>query len=90
MVNGKVPAERKGVRTVPIFDAIDIDHYVLCVLHIQIGAINGVYDNLVAELQAGCEVFTEEYIEAEKQFDKATQVMKVARDHQRQFKQTHM
>jgi hypothetical protein len=88
-VNKKIAAERKGVRTVPIFDAIDIDHYVPCVLHMQIGAVNGVYENMVAESQAGCEVFTEEYYELEKQYDKAKHDMRVARDNQREFEQMH-
>jgi hypothetical protein len=42
-----------------IFDAIDFDHFVLQVLHILLGLANNVYDNIVAECQAGYEYFAD-------------------------------
>ena len=48
-----------------LFDAVDIDHFIMPVLHLSLGLVNGVYKNLVAECQAGYEAFTEEYYELE-------------------------
>jgi hypothetical protein len=59
--------QRKGFKTdlELLFDAVDIDHFIVPVLHLSLGLVNGVYKNLVAECQAGYEAFTEEYYELE-------------------------
>jgi hypothetical protein len=49
-----------------LFPAVDIDHFVLSVLHVLLGHGNCIYDNLIAELQAGYEVFSDAHVELEK------------------------
>jgi hypothetical protein len=44
--------ERQGVKEVPIFDAVDVDHYGMPVLHLTIGIVNAILDHLVEEMQA--------------------------------------
>jgi hypothetical protein len=44
-----------GVKESPIFDAIDIDHYVMPGLDMLIGKGYGSLDNLMAEVQAAAE-----------------------------------
>ena len=60
-VRNKVACEVLGVKMVPIFDAIDVDHYVIPVLHLTIGLVNDVLDHLVSECQAAAEEFTQRY-----------------------------
>jgi hypothetical protein len=59
------PFERKGCKIDHelMFDAIDFDHFVLPVL---LGLANDIYKNLLAELQAGYEAYTDEYVEPER------------------------
>jgi hypothetical protein len=64
-VRKKVPREVLGVKTAPILDAVDVDHYVVPVLHLTIGLVNDVLDHLVAECQAAGEEFTGEYYKLE-------------------------
>ena len=64
-VKNKVAREVLGVKTVPIFDAVDVDHYVIPVLHLTIGLVNDVLDHLVSECQAAAEVFTQQYYDLE-------------------------
>ena len=67
--------ERKGhhkdhVLLFPVI--VDIDHFVmpvlhiLHILHILLGYGNCIYDDLIAELQGGYEVFSDKYVELEK------------------------
>jgi hypothetical protein len=51
-----------------MFDAIDFDHFVPPVLHILLGLVNDIYKNLLAELQAGYEVYTDAYVELESEW----------------------
>ena len=53
--NGKDAHQRKGLRTLPFFDCVPIDHYVVSTLHLEIGAIKNVYDHMVSKAQAACE-----------------------------------
>lgn len=50
-----------GVKDAPIFDAIEVDHYVVPVLHLTIGLANDMLDHLVSECQAAAETFTTAY-----------------------------
>ena len=43
------------MRTLPLFDCVPINHYVVSTLHLEIGAINNVYDHMVSKGQAACE-----------------------------------
>jgi hypothetical protein len=56
-----------GVREVPVFDAIDVDHYVIPSLHLLIGKGNDGLDNFFLEIQAAAESYTAEYHLAEKE-----------------------
>jgi hypothetical protein len=58
--------EKKGVKEKPIFDAIDTDHYANPTLHLSIGLGNDALKNLILEMQAACEKYTDGYYEAEK------------------------
>jgi hypothetical protein len=51
-----------------MFDAIDFNHFVLPVLHILLGLVNDIYKNLLAELQAGYEVYTDAFVELESEW----------------------
>ena len=53
--NDKDAQQRKGVRTLPFFDCVPIDHYVVSTFHLEIGAINNVYDHMVSKAQVACE-----------------------------------
>ena len=53
------------MKTAPVLDAVEVDHYVVPVLHLTIGLVNDVLDHLVAECQAAAEEFTVEYYELE-------------------------
>jgi hypothetical protein len=56
--------EKKGCKIdhLLMFDAIDIDQFVLPVLHVLLGLVNDIYKNLLTEMQAGYEVYTDEYV----------------------------
>jgi hypothetical protein len=58
--------ERGGVKEQPLFDAIEIDHYVPPVLHLTIGKGNDVLENLTKELQAAGEAYSNDYYKIEK------------------------
>jgi hypothetical protein len=58
--------EVRGVKEPPLFDAIDTDHYIPPVLHLTIGKGNDVLMNLIHELQAAGEAYSEEYFNKEK------------------------
>jgi hypothetical protein len=47
--------ERRGVKKVPLFDAVNVDHYVMPVLHLTIGIVNNILDHLVEEMQVAGE-----------------------------------
>jgi hypothetical protein len=88
-LNGKVPAERRGVKTRPLLDAVDVDHYVLCTLHIQIGTVNDLYNNLIAEVQAGMEGYTDEYLIAEGNWVRGKGVWEEAKSEFKEFQRLH-
>jgi hypothetical protein len=52
--------EKKGCKIdhLLMFDAIDFDHFVPPIFHILLGLVNSIYNNLLAELQAGYELCT--------------------------------
>jgi hypothetical protein len=60
------PFERKGCKIDHklMFNAIDLDHFVLPVL---LGLANDIYKNILAELQAGYEAYTDEYVELKRE-----------------------
>ena len=58
--------ERSGVRSEAFFDFVDIDHYVMPTLHLMLGIVNYLYQNMVEEAQAACEVYSLDYVEAER------------------------
>ena len=60
-VRKKVAREVLGVKTAPVIDAVEVDHYVIPVLHLTIGLVNDVLDHLVGECQAAAEEFTQQY-----------------------------
>jgi hypothetical protein len=71
-----------------LFDSVEIDHYVFPVLHVELlGLVNDIYDNLVAELQAGYESFTEKYYELEDDLCRANVMLEEAnaerKDHEK-------
>jgi hypothetical protein len=72
-VNVKRPSEVMGVKEAPIFDAIEVDHYVIPVLHLTIGLVNDVLDHLVQECQAAAEKFSDEYYKLEEEMVRVTQ-----------------
>jgi hypothetical protein len=63
--NSLNPFEKKGCKIdhLLMFNAIDFDHFVLPVL---LGLVNDIYNNPLAELQAGYEVYTDDYVELER------------------------
>jgi hypothetical protein len=65
--------QRKGLKKCHtlLFDAVDIDHYVPPILHIMLGLVNAVWKNLLAEVQAGFESYTDDYILLEEQMFQA-------------------
>jgi hypothetical protein len=70
-LNGKNVMERRGVKEVPLFDAVDVDHYVMPVLHLTIGIVNDILDHLVEEMQAAGEWYTEDYYRFEEEVIRA-------------------
>lgn len=60
-----IPSVRKGVQANPMFE-IEVDHYVPPILHLEIGLINDIVENLKQELQAGMESYTDAYCAAER------------------------
>jgi hypothetical protein len=56
-----------GVREAPVFDAIDVDHYIIPSLHLLIGKGNDGLDNFMSEIQAAAETYTAKYHAAEKE-----------------------
>ncbi len=62
--------EKKGCKIdhLLMFDAIDIDHFVLPVLHVLLGLANDIYKNILTEMQAGYEVYTDEYVALEREW----------------------
>ena len=62
-----------GVKDSPIFDAMEVDHYVVPVLHLTIGLTNDVLDHLVCECQAAAERFTTAYYILEGELARVTQ-----------------
>jgi hypothetical protein len=59
--------DRKGCKAGHelLFDAIEIDHFSPPILHLMLGLVNHICANLVSELQAGCEAFTDACFELE-------------------------
>jgi hypothetical protein len=66
-LNGKNVMERQGAKEVPLFDAADVDHYAMPVLHLTIGIVNDILDNLVEEMQATGEWYTDDYYRLEEE-----------------------
>ena len=65
------PSERKGVNNKKcIFTAIDLSHNVIPVLHVGLGAGNGVEQKIIPEIQASCELWTEEYVRLETKLER--------------------
>ena len=79
-INKRIPSEVKGVKTKPVFTAIDVDHYVISILHILLGKANDVLKHLVEEIQAAAETYTTDYTKAEMELEKAKQKLNVAKD----------
>jgi hypothetical protein len=60
--------EKKGsnIDHLRMFNAIDFDHFVLPVLHVLLGLGNDIYKNILTGMQAGFEVYTNEYVALER------------------------
>ena len=69
-----------GVRQEPLFDCVEVDHYVIPVLHLTIGKGNDVLEHLMEEMQAAAEEYSQEYLDAEKAYEQARQVHSDAGD----------
>ena len=65
-LNKRNAGERKSVRSEALFDFVDIDHYVMPNLHLMLGIVNYLHQNMVEEAQADFEVYSLDYIEAER------------------------
>jgi hypothetical protein len=77
-LNGKNVMERRGVKEVPLFDAVNVDHYVMPVLHLTIGIINDILDHLGEEMQAAGECYTDEYYRLQEEFMQANRELHLA------------
>ena len=51
----------RGVHQEPLFDLVEVDHYVVPVLHLTIGKGDDVLDHLLDEMQAAAENYTDDY-----------------------------
>jgi hypothetical protein len=62
--------EKKGckINHLLMLDAIDFDHFVLPVFHVLLGLANDIYKNILTEMQAGYEVYTDEYVSLEREW----------------------
>ena len=65
-LNKRNTDKRKGVSSEAFFDFVDIDHYVMPTLHLMLGIVNYLYKKMVEESQAACEVYSLDYVEAER------------------------
>jgi hypothetical protein len=74
-----------GVKEQPLFDAIEIDHYIPPVLHLTIGKGNDVLENLTKELQAAGEAYTNDYYRLEKDVSLALSSHEKAKQELQQF-----
>ena len=45
---------------------MDIDHYVMPNLHLMLRIVNYLHQNMVEEAQANCEVYSFDYVDAER------------------------
>jgi hypothetical protein len=77
-LNGKNVMERRGVKEVALFDAVDVDHYVMPVLHLTIGIVNDILDHLVEEMQAAGEWYTDNYYRLEEEVIQAGRALHLA------------
>ena len=80
------PHERKGCNKELhelLFDAIDIDHFSVPILHLLLGLANYIYANLVAELQAGYESYSAEYFNLETAMAKAEETLAKVKEERR-------
>lgn len=50
-----------------LFDSVEIENYVITVLHLQLGVVNGVFDNFVEQSQNACEQYTDKYVQADQE-----------------------
>ena len=61
-IGKKVTAkERKGVKQVPLFRAIPVSRYITPILHITIGKGNNLLENILEEMQAAAERYSDRY-----------------------------
>ena len=65
-LNKRNADERKCVSSEALFHFVDIDHYVMPILHLMLGIVNYLYKNMVKEAQAACESYSLDYFEAER------------------------
>jgi hypothetical protein len=77
-LNGRIVMERQGVKEVPLFDAVDVDHYIMPVLHLTIGLVNDILDHLVEEMQAAGEWYTDDYYRLEEEVIQADRELHLA------------
>ena len=63
--NGKDTQKRKRGRTLPLFDCVPINNYVVSILQLEIRETNNVYNHMVSEAQSTCEGYTSRYFELE-------------------------
>jgi hypothetical protein len=77
-LNGKNVMEWRGVKEVSLFDAVNVDHYVMPVLHLTIGIVNDIPDHLVEEMQAAGEWYTDDYYRLEEEVIQADRELHLA------------
>jgi hypothetical protein len=80
------PFQRKGCNKAfhgLLFDAIAIDHFSTPSLHLLLGLVNCIYVNIVAELQAGYESYTDEYFKLEAAMGQAEETLAKIKEERR-------
>jgi hypothetical protein len=77
--------ERKGSKTRPLFKSIMLENYIFCVLHYMIGRANNISDFLIQECLSAFETYTPQYMKAEKELIRASNIVEMREEEKRQF-----
>ncbi len=72
LLSDKEPSDVKGVTKRPLFDAVQIQNYIVSVLHIIIGICNTMTDGIIEWLESRVEKLQKAEIEARKRIIYAT------------------
>ena len=60
---------RKGVQQEPLLTLIEVNHSTMHWLHILFGVVNNIYENMIDNIQAACEIYSQEYLRLEKEYN---------------------